>query len=76
MAIFLTIVLFILAVVLIVLVLIQPDKSHGLASSFGGGAASSYFGVSNDGGPLARATEIVAALFVVVALVLYVIGNR
>lgn len=68
----LTFVLVILAVSLIVLVLVQPDRSHGLASSFGGGASSTLFGVSEDGGPLAKLTQIVAILFVVTAILLYV----
>ncbi len=77
MVMFLTIILFVLAVSLITLVLIQPDRSHGMGSSFGGGgASSSIFGVSNDGGTLAKITEFVAGLFVVVAFILYVISTK
>lgn len=76
MVILLTVLLFILAVALIVLVLIQPDRSHGLASSFGGGASSAVFGMSDDGGPLAKITQVVAALFVVVALALYIFSSK
>jgi len=74
--IFLTSILFILAVFLITLVLMQPDRSHGMGSSFGGGGSSTIFGVSNDGGPLAKITEVVAGLFVIVALVLYVFSTK
>lgn len=72
----LTVILIILAVSLIVLVLIQPDRSHGLSSSFGGGASSTLFGVSEDGGPLAKLTQIVAILFVVTAVLLYIVSAK
>ena len=72
MTIFLTVVLVILAVALIGLVLMQPDRSHGMAGSFGGGASATLFGVSEDGGPLARRTRYVAILFLVVDFVLYI----
>ena len=68
MELFLTILLFIFALALIVLVLIQPDRSHGMSSSMGLGASNTVFGISKDGGPLAKATEIVATLFILSAL--------
>lgn len=46
----LTALLFIFAVSLIVLVLIQPDRSHGLSGSMGMGSANTVFGLSKDGG--------------------------
>lgn len=63
--------LFIFAITLIILVMIQPDRSHGLSGSMGMGSANTVFGVSKDGGPLAKATKVVAALFILAALVLY-----
>lgn len=68
-----TVLLFIFALALIVLVLIQPDRSHGMSSSMGLGASNTVFGISKDGGPLARATEIVATLFILSALFLYLV---
>lgn len=76
MTIFLTVVLVLLAVALIGLVLMQPDRSHGMAGSFGGGASATLFGVSEDGGPLARWTRYVAVLFLVVAFVLYIVSMK
>ena len=73
MELFLTILLFIFALALIVLVLIQPDRSHGMSSSMGLGASNTVFGISKDGGPLAKATEIVATLFILSALFLYLV---
>jgi len=58
----LNVLLFLSAFILIVLVLIQPDRSHGMTASMGMG---------KDGGPLAKATEVVATLFIVCSLLLY-----
>ena len=68
-----TLMLFVFAIVLIILVLIQPDRSHGMSASMGMGASNTVFGVSKDGGPLAKATEVVAVLFIVSALLLYLV---
>ncbi|AVQ17298.1 preprotein translocase, SecG subunit [Fusobacterium gonidiaformans 3-1-5R] len=69
----LTVFLFILAIALIILVLIQPDQSHGMSASMGMGSSNTVFGISKDGGPLAKATKVVAALFIIDALLLYLI---
>ena len=71
---FFTIILFILAVSLIVLVIIQPDRSKGMSGGVGMGATNSIFGVHDDGGPLAKATEYVAIGFLIVALLLYLVS--
>lgn len=55
----------------IVLVLIQPDRSHGMTS--GGGASNALFGVAQDGGPLAKATIYLGVSFLVIALLQYVV---
>ena len=68
-----TIMLFIFAITLIILVLIQPDRSHGMSASMGMGASNTVFGISKDGGPLAKATQVVAVLFIVRALLLYLV---
>ena len=65
--------LFIFAITLIILVLIQPDRSHGMSASMGMGASNTVFGISKDGGPLAKATQVVAVLFIVSALLLYLV---
>ena len=68
-----TIMLFIFAIALIILVLIQPDRSHGMSASMGMGASNTVFGISQEGGPLAKATQVVAVLFIVSALLLYLV---
>lgn len=70
----LTVLLFVLAFILIVLVLVQPDRTHGMSASMGLGASNTIFGIDKDGGPLAKATEVVAFFFIVVALALYLIS--
>lgn len=72
----LTVLLFIFALALIVLVLIQPDRSHGMSGSMGMGSANTVFGLSKDGGPLAKATKIIATLFIIVALLLYLYSAK
>jgi len=69
----LTVLLFVFALSLIVLVLIQPDRSRGMSGSMGSGGSNTVFGVSQDGGPLAKITEVVATLFIVTSLLLYLI---
>ena len=71
-----TIMLFIFAITLIILVLIQPDRSHGMSASMGMGASNTVFGISKDGGPLAKATQVVAVLFIVSALLLYLVKSK
>lgn len=75
MTVLLTGLLFFLAIALIILVLIQPDRSNGMSGSIGGGAANSVFGINEDGGPLAKITQVVATLFILNALALYLISR-
>lgn len=74
MTILITVFLFISAICLIILVLIQPDRSNGTTGGMGLGATNTVFGISKDGGPLAKATEFVAAIFILSALLLYLVN--
>ncbi|MDD7392196.1 MAG: preprotein translocase subunit SecG [Fusobacterium gastrosuis] len=69
----LTVLLFVFAFVLIVLVLVQPDRSHGMTASMGLGSSNTIFGIDKDGGPLAKATQVVAFLFILCSLLLYLV---
>lgn len=69
----LTVLLFVSAFVLIVLILVQPDRSHGMTASMGLGSTNTIFGIDKDGGPLAKATEVVAFIFILSSLLLYLI---
>ena len=44
-----------------------------MSASMGMGASNTVFGISKDGGPLAKATQVVAVLFIVSALLLYLV---
>lgn len=69
----LTVLLFVFTFVLIILVLVQPDRSHGMTASMGLGSSNTIFGIDKDGGPLAKATQVVAFLFILCSLLLYLV---
>ena len=68
-----TIALFVSAIALIILVMIQPDRSNGMSASMGMGASNTVFGLSKDGGPLAKITKVTAFIFILSALLLYLV---
>lgn len=70
----LTFLLYFLSLSIIILVLIQPDRSNGISGGIGNGASTQIFGVSKDGGPLAKATKLAGALFMIVSLVIYLMS--
>jgi preprotein translocase subunit SecG len=55
---------------LIIVVLLQTGKGTGLASVFGGGGGESVFGGKGFGGVLARATGVLAVLFMLTSITL------
>ena len=70
-----TVVLVLCALVLIATVLLQPGESNGLGAIAGG--AETFFGKNKAKtmeGKLALATKISAALFIICALLIAVIG--
>ena len=73
----LTIIQIILCVVLVVTVLMQSGKAQGLSGSIAGGAET-FFG-KNKGrtldGILSKVTSIVAALFIVCSVLLFVFSK-
>lgn len=75
MTIFLSILLFAAAIFLIVAVLLQSGKSKGVSGAITGGSSDTYFG-KNKGKSfdkkLSMITTIVAIVFVVLAIVVYV----
>lgn len=60
MKIFLTVSLYITTILMIAAVLMQPHKSDGMSAN--NQKEVSIFGVSTDGGPLAKATVVLAIL--------------
>lgn len=72
---FLTAILFLDAVFLVAIILVQlPKKEAGAGVAFGGGAADALFG-AGAGSELTKITKYAAGLFLVLALVLTVLNN-
>jgi preprotein translocase subunit SecG len=57
---------------LIIVVLLQTGKGTGLASVFGGGGGETVFGGKGFGGMLAKATGVLAVLFMLTSITLSV----
>jgi preprotein translocase subunit SecG len=69
--------LYVLACFLLILVvLLQQGKGGDIANAFGGGASQAAFGARSGATVLSRATTVLAALFVVGAIVLGIMGQR
>ena len=62
---------------LIITILLQQGKGGDIANAFGGGGGSqAVFGARSGATLLTRATSVLAALFVIFAIALTVIGQR
>jgi preprotein translocase subunit SecG len=62
--------------VLLLVVLLQQGKGGDMASAFGGGSSQTAFGARGGATVLAKATAVLAALFMLSALALAIIGQR
>lgn len=60
----------IVAILLMVAVLMQSSKGGGLAGSFGGSNLGAVFGVRRTSDFLTKATQILAAIFMALALII------
>ena len=58
------------AVLLILVILMQASKGGGLAGTFGGGSAGAVFGIRRTADFLIRATQVLAALFIFLSLII------
>jgi len=61
---------------LLVVILLQQGKGGDMASAFGGGSSQTAFGARAGATVLTKATTILAALFMLGALALAIIGQR
>jgi preprotein translocase subunit SecG len=74
---YLVVTLYVLTCALLILtILLQQGKGGDIANAFGGGSSQAVFGARSGATLLTRATSVLAALFVVGALVLTVWGTR
>jgi preprotein translocase subunit SecG len=62
--------------VLMLVILLQQGKGGDIANAFGGGSSQAAFGARSGATVLSRATTICAALFVLGALFLGIVGQR
>ena len=62
----------IICILLIVVILMQSSKGGGLAGTFGGGNVGMVFGVRRTADFLIRGTQILAAAFIILSLVINV----
>ncbi len=67
---FLIVIEVLVSILLILVILMQSSKGGGLAGTFGGGNVGMVFGVRRTADFLIRATQILAGLFLVLALVI------
>ncbi len=69
-----TVLYILICVAIVVIVLMQDSKSEGLSAAITGGAASNSYWSKNKGrskeGMMAKATLVLAALFIVLSIVL------
>ena len=72
---FLLIIQAILALLLILVVIIQPGQSEGGVAMMGGSATGSAFGAET-GSVLTKTTAILGALFLLNSLLLSVVGSK
>jgi preprotein translocase subunit SecG len=62
--------------VLMLVILLQQGKGGDIASAFGGGSSQAAFGARSGATVLSRATTVCAALFVIGAIALGILGQR
>src|SRR5215213_5962685 len=68
--------LYILTCLVLLVVLLQQGKGGDIASAFGGSSSQTAFGARTGATLLSRATTVCAALFMLGALALAVLGHR
>ena len=75
---YLVVTLYVIACFMLILtILLQQGKGGDIANAFGGGGGSqAVFGARSGATLLTRATSVLAALFVIFAIALTVIGQR
>ncbi len=60
----------VVSILLILVILMQSSKGGGLAGTFGGGSVGMVFGVRRTADFLTRSTQILAASFIVLSLII------
>src|SRR3954470_7893918 len=68
--------LYVLVCTMLLLVILLQQGKGDIAAAFGGGSSQSAFGARASGTVLSKATAVLAALFMLSALVLAILGQR
>ncbi len=66
----------IISVLLIIVILMQSGQKADIAAVFGGASSSSVFGPRGATTVLAKATAVLATLFVLTSLSLYILSSK
>jgi preprotein translocase subunit SecG len=66
----------IVCAMLMITILLQQGKGGDIANAFGGGSSQAVFGARAGATLLTRATSVLAGLFVILAMVLVIWGQR
>jgi len=68
----------VVSILLILVILMQSSKGGGLAGTFGGGSVGMVFGVRRTADFLTRSTQILAASFIILSLIIniFFLPNR
>jgi preprotein translocase subunit SecG len=72
----LTVAYVIVCLLLLVVILLQQGRAGDIASAFGGSSSQTVFGARSGATVLTRATSVLAALFVLGALGLAIVGQK
>src|SRR5207248_9360675 len=73
---YLVTVLYVLTCLILLLVILLQQGKGDMAAAFGGGSSQSAFGARTGATVLSKATAILAALFMVLAMALAIMGQR
>jgi preprotein translocase subunit SecG len=66
----------IVCLLLLLVILLQQGKGGDMASAFGGGSSQTAFGARGGATVLSKATAVLAALFMLGAMALAIVGQR
>ena len=64
-----------ISISLILIILLQQGKGSDIGSAFGAGSSNTMFGSSSSSNPLTKVTAILAAIFLILSLSIYLNKN-
>ncbi len=67
---------FLVCIAIVILVMLQADKSRGLSGAFGGGESHTVFGYRESNTLLTKLTTIFGAIFLATSIIIYVTNAK